>query len=223
MSEASPSVKAEENTPKAVKDKNCPYCGQAFTSSSLGRHLDLYIKERNPKKEDGIHNVEEIRRLRGGITRRHPKGSKRRSTTTPAGNRSALPRRDDVSDDSSNAPSPAVQGPSGASAGTSAADIASVFPLGGVRWEATGVMNEVLVASPDGAGGADGGDGPPSMADMDTRGFNPNRRPMASRAASRQAARTQLDSKQKMQDALDDARAAELALREFTMAWRAAK
>ena len=33
----------DSNT-KAPKDRNCPFCNQAFTSSSLGRHLDLYIK-----------------------------------------------------------------------------------------------------------------------------------------------------------------------------------
>ncbi|CAK7233438.1 hypothetical protein SBRCBS47491_008610 [Sporothrix bragantina] len=226
MAEASPSVPPEDNTPKAVKDRNCPYCGQAFTSSSLGRHLDLYIKERNPKRQDGIHNVEEIRRLRGGITRRNPKGSKRRSLATPSGTPSAVYRKDDASEASSNAPSPAViREAAGSSAGTSAADIASMFPIGGVRWEATGVMNEVLVTSPDGSSGVDlgSGDGSRHVGDMDTRGFNPNRRPLPPRVVSRQAVRTQLDSKQKMQDALDDARAAELALREFTNAWRAAK
>ncbi|KAJ4321447.1 hypothetical protein N0V94_002880, partial [Neodidymelliopsis sp. IMI 364377] len=60
---------------KAAKDKNCPFCGQAFTSSSLGRHLDLYIRSKNPKAADGIHLVDEIRKLRGGITRRQAKGS----------------------------------------------------------------------------------------------------------------------------------------------------
>jgi len=75
---------------KTVKDKNCPFCGQAFTSSSLGRHLDLYIRPKNPKAPDGIHRVDEIRKLRGGITRRHAKGSisiPRRgnsNTSTPA-------------------------------------------------------------------------------------------------------------------------------------------
>lgn len=74
---------AESSTPrttaeaplKASKDKNCPFCGQAFTSSSLGRHLDLYIRPKNPKAPDGIHLVDEIRKLRGGITRRQAKGS----------------------------------------------------------------------------------------------------------------------------------------------------
>lgn len=87
---------------KAAKDKNCPFCGQAFTSSSLGRHLDLYIRPKNPKTADGIHIVEEIRKLRGGITRRQAKGSVSlprrddRGTSTPAGKKGSL-----VSEDSS--------------------------------------------------------------------------------------------------------------------------
>jgi hypothetical protein len=56
----------------APKDKECQYCHQHFTSSSLGRHLDQFIFK---KKPDGIHNVEEIRKLRGSITRRTAKGS----------------------------------------------------------------------------------------------------------------------------------------------------
>lgn len=54
----------------APKDKECPYCHQRFTSSSLGRHLDQYIFKKRP---DGIHNIEEIRQQRGGITRRTPR------------------------------------------------------------------------------------------------------------------------------------------------------
>ena len=70
----------------AVKDRPCPYCNTLFTSSSLGRHLDLYIKERNPKPPDGIHNVEEIRRSRGNITRRQARNSsaKGRDSTPPS-------------------------------------------------------------------------------------------------------------------------------------------
>ncbi|KAL9053585.1 MAG: hypothetical protein Q9162_004682 [Coniocarpon cinnabarinum] len=63
-------------TPTSLsKDRICPFCEQAFTSSSLGRHLDLYIREKNPKPPDGIHDVEEIRKMRRKITRRQPKGS----------------------------------------------------------------------------------------------------------------------------------------------------
>lgn len=86
MAEAEPSSTPRSNTEpqlKAAKDKNCPFCGQAFTSSSLGRHLDLYIRAKNPKAPDGIHIVDEIRKLRGGITRRQAKGSV------------STPRRDD--------------------------------------------------------------------------------------------------------------------------------
>ncbi|EGC49497.1 conserved hypothetical protein [Histoplasma capsulatum var. duboisii H88] len=56
----------------ALKDKQCQYCHQPFTSSSLGRHLDQYLFK---KKPDGVHDVEEIRRLRGGITRRTARNS----------------------------------------------------------------------------------------------------------------------------------------------------
>ena len=65
----------ETNAAKApaVKDRECPYCHQHFTSSSLGRHLDQFISK---KKPDGIHDVEGIRRLRGTITRRTARNSK---------------------------------------------------------------------------------------------------------------------------------------------------
>jgi hypothetical protein len=68
----------------APKDRTCPYCHQAFTSSSLGRHLDLYIKPKNPKPPDGIHNVEEIRRIRGNITRRQARSSVKKSNSLPS-------------------------------------------------------------------------------------------------------------------------------------------
>ncbi|EMC99688.1 hypothetical protein BAUCODRAFT_153833 [Baudoinia panamericana UAMH 10762] len=77
---------AEESTgPKLAKDKHCPFCGQAFTSSSLGRHLDLYIKPRNPKPPDGVHDVEEIKKIRGGITRRQPKAISKPSSEVHVG------------------------------------------------------------------------------------------------------------------------------------------
>lgn len=50
-----------------TKDRKCQYCNQPFTSSSLGRHLDQFLFK---KKPDGVHDVEEIRRIRSGITRR---------------------------------------------------------------------------------------------------------------------------------------------------------
>lgn len=56
----------------AAKDRKCQYCHQAFTSSSLGRHLDQFLFK---KKPDGVHDVEEIRRIRSGITRRQARTS----------------------------------------------------------------------------------------------------------------------------------------------------
>ena len=56
----------------SFKDRKCQYCNQAFTSSSLGRHLDQFLFK---KKPDGVHDVEEIRRIRSGITRRQARTS----------------------------------------------------------------------------------------------------------------------------------------------------
>lgn len=70
----------EGNTPHAksslIKDKQCQYCGQAFTSSSLGRHLDQFLSK---KKPDGIHDVEEIKKTRASITRRQARISSART------------------------------------------------------------------------------------------------------------------------------------------------
>ncbi|CAI4219971.1 unnamed protein product [Parascedosporium putredinis] len=88
MAESTP-AKSDAGTPgpkyPAPKDKVCQYCGVAFTSSSLGRHLDQFIKDKKPKRPDDVHDVDEIRRLRGGITRRQPRNSLRagRETLTP--------------------------------------------------------------------------------------------------------------------------------------------
>jgi hypothetical protein len=86
---------------KAAKDKNCPFCGQAFTSSSLGRHLDLYIRAKNPKAPDGVHVVEEIRKLRGGITRRQAKGSVSTPRRDDSGTSTPANKKRIASDDSS--------------------------------------------------------------------------------------------------------------------------
>ena len=71
-SDSAPNQDASEDTPKtlAPKDRSCQYCHQPFTSSSLGRHLDQFLFK---KKPDGIHDVDEIRQQRGGITRRSAK------------------------------------------------------------------------------------------------------------------------------------------------------
>lgn len=66
------SQQQQQQQQHGVKDRKCQYCQQAFTSSSLGRHLDQFLFK---KKPDGVHNVEEIRRIRSGITRRQARTS----------------------------------------------------------------------------------------------------------------------------------------------------
>lgn len=66
-----------------AKDKECQYCRQAFTSSSLGRHLDQFLFR---KKPDGIHDIDEIRRVRSGITRRQARTTSKRSSPDVGGN-----------------------------------------------------------------------------------------------------------------------------------------
>ncbi len=145
-------VDQASNTPKASKDKKCPYCGQPFTSSSLGRHLDLYIKEKNPKPPDGIHDVEAIRKLRGNITRRQPGDRLRRDTSTPARTPTAS-RRSPASED---AESSIVKSP---------VTIALAEPIGrqypfNTPWEATGVINDLSTKPASDAGrSATEGDG----------------------------------------------------------------
>lgn len=93
---ASPRSDADSAAARIAKDRNCPFCDQAFTSSSLGRHLDLYIKSKNPKPPDGVHHVDEIRKMRGNITRRQSRvASIKRDTSVPAGPASARYSFDD--------------------------------------------------------------------------------------------------------------------------------
>lgn len=115
----------------AAKDKECQYCHQHFTSSSLGRHLDQFISK---KKPDGIHDVEEIRRLRGGITRRTARGAKRDKE-----------REQEETRSSHTSPGPGPQ------PGTlmSAANELNRVPPGGyhmrlnrLNWQATGVITD---------------------------------------------------------------------------------
>ncbi|KAF2744743.1 hypothetical protein M011DRAFT_460531 [Sporormia fimetaria CBS 119925] len=75
---------------KRPKDRKCPFCEHYFTSSSLGRHLDVFIRSENPKAPDGVHIVEEIREMRGRITRRNMNvktGGKKRSASHQSGGR----------------------------------------------------------------------------------------------------------------------------------------
>lgn len=196
MADATP-TKSDSGTPgpkyPASKDKACQFCGVSFTSSSLGRHLDQFIKDKKPKPPDGVHDVEEIRRMRGNITRRQPRNSlRRRETLTPAGT---------------------PKGTSSLKDSTSSQDlskVASPFSPNNSNpkaqapppWELTGVINE-------------------AVRNGDTNG---NARNPQQRAPSRQLAqKVQLDVRNKLTEASDSAKAAELALREVLGSLRAAK
>lgn len=191
----------DSRTPKysAPKDKSCPFCAQPFTSSSLGRHLDVYIKEKNPKPPDGVHDVDAIRKMRGTITRRQPRGSlgPRRGASTPVDTPKGSAKKDGPHRET------AVPTPSGGIPrdGQYAVDSTlSQYPFGTPRWELAGAMNEFADGTPE------------------------PRRTGAQRTVSRQAAsKAQFDARSKLADAMDTARAAELALRELIGSWRAAK
>ncbi|OJD20215.1 hypothetical protein ACJ73_08452 [Blastomyces percursus] len=79
--------------PPALKAKQCQYCHQLFTSSSLGRHLDQYIFK---KKPDGVHDVEEIRRLRSSITRRTARNSSAKRESPDVASTSTTPKASDT-------------------------------------------------------------------------------------------------------------------------------
>lgn len=130
VSAASPGSTADSGKKSAVKNTRCKYCGTPFTTSSLGRHLDLYIREKNPKPPDGIHDVDEIRQMRGNVTRRHAKSSAKREGSTPSQSK-ATPGRDQSS------PSNAIP-PSGSSR-MNGSHVNT--QLNCAAWQATGVIN----------------------------------------------------------------------------------
>ncbi|KAL8700914.1 MAG: hypothetical protein Q9201_005183 [Fulgogasparrea decipioides] len=131
---ASPGSTADSGKKPAVKNTSCRYCGTPFTTSSLGRHLDLYIRETNPKPPDGIHDVEEIRRLRGNVTRRQAKSSTKGEGSTPSNAKPAS-----IHDQRS--PSAALQ-----QNGKSPANGAQKGEMNRAGWQATGVINGLPVS-----------------------------------------------------------------------------
>jgi hypothetical protein len=211
-STADTSINGGSKGGSAPKDKACPFCQQQFTSSSLGRHLDLYIKEKNPKPADGIHNVDEIRKMRGGITRRQPRNStSRREGSTPAGTPGAHDRRSPRPESTRGDRSPSARREDIGSSNLMYSGKPRMV-LNKATWEATGVMNNI-----------------PAVRNSDSRSWDgedrDGRRPDGrNRSVSKQVlAKTTFDQKQKMMEALDNAKAAELALRELLGSIRAAK
>ena len=136
MADASASTPASttSKTP-AIKDRECQYCHQAFTSSSLGRHLDLYIKSKNAKPPDDLHDVEEIRRLRGSVTRRQARTSSgKREGSTPSSSK-PTPLRDQRS------PSATGVFPINHSQHSDGGPIRTY--LNKPNWQSTGVINDI--------------------------------------------------------------------------------
>lgn len=117
----------------ATKDRTCPFCQAPFTSSSLGRHLDLYIKDKNPKPPDEVHDVEEIRKLRGSVTRRQARtSSAKREDSTPSSSKPT--------------PIPEQQSPSTPVFYSSASHVEGgpmKTILNRANWQATGVINNI--------------------------------------------------------------------------------
>jgi len=134
----------DASKPPARKDRMCPYCRQPFTSSSLGRHLDLYIKDKNPKAPDGLHDIEQIRKMRRSITRRHARHSHvhangaagkhngSRDTSTPISRRDAHSPSVASPKPSYHTP-PVPQLPHGRASTT----------FNRLAWQATGVINDL--------------------------------------------------------------------------------
>ncbi|KAB5583313.1 hypothetical protein GE09DRAFT_948051, partial [Coniochaeta sp. 2T2.1] len=202
MSETPSKGDAESTgTPHTAKDRKCPFCNKDFTSSSLGRHLDLWIKERNPKPADGVHDVDAIKKLRGHVTRRQYKrglGSRRDSsgsaqTTATNQTPTAASRRSPAASDRhvNSTTSPVVR-----------KDSAAAIPGFNVHnFAVTGVINDI----DKGQGHAGQGSSNEALTQW-TKGSQIN-----------------MDMVKKVQDAEDRAKAAELALREMVSSWRAAK
>lgn len=201
------------NEPKAPKDRTCPFCGQAFTSSSLGRHLDLYIKSKNPKPPDGVHNVAEIRKIRGGITRRHPRTSLKVEATKEDDERqhetraSSSAKRQRESNETSEAQSP-----------VEAAKRYEKSPklytwLNAANWQATGVINDLPSRPPTTGVQQQRSDQTQRTQDM-RNDYVGNRieRPIYD-----------VDETTRLQESAEVGRAAEMALREVLGSLEAAK
>ncbi|KAL8943828.1 MAG: hypothetical protein Q9216_000821 [Gyalolechia sp. 2 TL-2023] len=129
---ASPGSTADSGRKPAVKNTKCKYCGTPFTTSSLGRHLDLYIREKNPKPADGLHNVDEIRQMRNNVTRRQAKSSTKRESSTPT-NSKGTPSRDQ--------PSPSTALHLNGNPETNGAQVKPQWNR--AMWQATGVINDL--------------------------------------------------------------------------------
>lgn len=144
---------AGPNGHKAIKDRRCEFCGQAFTSSSLGRHLDLYIRPKNPKQPDGVHDVDEILKIRGRITRRQPRSGTKGGVEKEDGGHS---RRGSSGWSSAQKGTTRAEATRIMEASPVASPVSSTAPRDGgmhtvfnsANWQATGVINNLPARAP---------------------------------------------------------------------------
>ncbi|KAK3711460.1 hypothetical protein LTR37_009639 [Vermiconidia calcicola] len=208
------STNAGQSDLKAQKDRSCPFCGQPFTSSSLGRHLDLYIKSKNPKPPDGVHDLDEIRRIRGRITRRHARASLKGSS-----NKEEASRRNSSGRSSNNAPNQSANNDTRITDGSPVDSPAHTRESDGSMWlntptwHATGVINNLPARSSSRTNN-------PTPTGQAQRAQN-----MRSDAAGNRIERPEYTNEDtwKPQEAAEVGKAAEMALREVLGSLEAAK
>lgn len=165
-----------------AKDRKCQYCNQAFTSSSLGRHLDQFLFK---KKPDGVHDVEEIRRIRSGITRRQARtASSKRDSPERAAGKGSDPN-------------------SAGDAGGKPRDGAIRMMFNTPTWHATGVINDIPNPSqaPDGPASA-------RMPASQSRSGSMNLPDYASRGANASSPDTMRALELALREVLDNIKAA---------------
>ena len=131
---ATPDAVDSPQTKLAVeKDRECPFCKTKFTSSSLGRHLDLYIREKNPKAPDGKHDANEIRKLRGNVTRRQARTSSAKAEGSTPSSSKPTSLHEHRSPSASAASLPKAQSSGGA----------GKISINKIHWTGTGVINDI--------------------------------------------------------------------------------
>lgn len=197
--ESSTPIAAFGSQTKATKDKSCPFCHTPYTASSLGRHLDTFIRPKNPKPNDGIHDVDKIREMRLSITRRqmHQKiNSKRASSASQTRNVSGGSAKrlssadgDEDMDDEDGPMSPRTTAPVQRLNGSDPGDSAR-WTINELSWHDTGVITNI----------------PPRP----TSAVPQQRRSVS----KQQKLKSNFDTRKNISEELDTARAADLALKE---------
>jgi hypothetical protein len=152
--------------------------------------LDLYIKDKNPKPPDGVHDIDEIRKLRGSITRRSARNSsvKRESLTPSQAKAMAAAVQNSPSDGASSETTTArTARPSPHETASATTPARAPFKsVNEVTWQAS------------------------SLSAMSHEGISR----IESRRDSVRRVRTSIENKERVREALEHGRAAELALRE---------